>query len=258
MKWDAEIYDAVKAPQVDAGRELIALADVRAGDEILDLGCGTGKLTAELARLAARGTVVGIDPSEEMLDKAKEASAGVKNVRYVRAPAQAMNFTGAFDLVFSNSAMQWIKEQEDVVRRIHRSLKPGGRIAVQAPARNFCLEFSTYTAEAIARLGMERYYTSWTSPWRFPGKEEFETILSDAGFGSLKVFYRDYRLQFPDTSAVLAWWASAGLRPYLEPLPDDDQLRFKAAFAEQFEKNRTERGIEFGFRRIFAFAEKKA
>jgi trans-aconitate methyltransferase len=257
MKWDAEKYDAVKAPQVDAGRELVAMARVREDDAILDLGCGTGKLTVELARLTSKGHVVGIDPSREMLDKAKGASAGVRNVRYVQAPAQAMNFSGEFDLVFSNSALQWIKEQEDVMKHVYQSLKKGGRIAIQAPARNFCLEFATYTAETMDQLGLERYYTAWTSPWRFPGKEGFEALLSDIGFDSVKVFNRDYRLKFVDTSAVLAWWASAGLRPYLEPLSEDDQLRFQAVFAERFERNRTDQGIEFGFRRLFAFAEKE-
>jgi len=257
MKWDAGEYDAVKAPQVDAGRELVALAGVREDEAILDLGCGTGRLTVELARLTSKGHVVGIDPSREMLDKAKGTSTGVKNVRYVQAPAQSMNFTDEFDLVFSNSALQWIKEQEDVMKRVYYSLKPGGRIAFQAPARNFCLEFSIYTAETIELLGMEQHYAAWTSPWRFPGKEEFEALLSDTGFKSVKVFKRDYRLQFVDTSAVLAWWASAGLRPYLEPLPEADQLRFKEVFSERFERNRTDHGIAFGFRRLFAFAEKE-
>jgi trans-aconitate 2-methyltransferase len=257
MKWDAEKYDAVKAPQVDAGRELVSLARVREDEAILDLGCGTGMLTVELARLTSKGHVVGLDPSGEMLDKAKGASTGIKNVRYVQAPAQVMSFSGEFDLVFSNSAIQWIKEQEDVMKRVHDSLKPGGRIAIQAPARNFCLEFSMYTAETIEQLGLERYYTAWTSPWRFPGKEQFEALLSDTGFDAVKVFNRDYRLKFIDTSAVLAWWASAGLRPYLEPLPEDDQHRFKAVFAERFERNRADHGIEFGFRRLFAFGERR-
>jgi ubiquinone/menaquinone biosynthesis C-methylase UbiE len=77
MKWDAEKYDSVKAPQVDAGRELIEMANVCDTDSILDIGCGTGKLTIELARLASKGYIVGIDPSEEMLEKYKRTSKGV-------------------------------------------------------------------------------------------------------------------------------------------------------------------------------------
>ena len=55
MKWDAEKYDSTKAPQIDAGRELITMAQVRNTDSILDIGCGTGKLTVELANLASNG-----------------------------------------------------------------------------------------------------------------------------------------------------------------------------------------------------------
>lgn len=78
MRWDAEKYDTVKAPQVDAGRELIAEAGVKKTDSILDIGCGTGKLTAELAGLASEGSVTGIDPSGEMLDKAVDAWSPVR------------------------------------------------------------------------------------------------------------------------------------------------------------------------------------
>lgn len=53
MKWDAAQYDSVKAPQADAGKELVALAKVKDNDSVLDIGCGTGKLTLELSRLAS-------------------------------------------------------------------------------------------------------------------------------------------------------------------------------------------------------------
>jgi len=66
MRWDAEEYDAVrKPPQADAGRELISMAGVRVDDSVLDIGCGTGGLTMELARLAPKGSVTGIDSSRE-------------------------------------------------------------------------------------------------------------------------------------------------------------------------------------------------
>ncbi|MFZ3089813.1 MAG: methyltransferase domain-containing protein [Nitrospirota bacterium] len=95
MRWDAEKYDATKAPQIDAGKELIAMAKVRDADSILDIGCGTEKLTIELANLASKGFVVGIDPSKEMLEKVKTVSEEIKNISLVKIPAQLMDFTEA-------------------------------------------------------------------------------------------------------------------------------------------------------------------
>jgi len=257
MKWDAEKYDAVKAPQVDAGRELLGLAGPRENDSILDLGCGTGKLTVELARLALQGRVTGLDPSPEMLARAREASAGLGNLRLLELPAQTMEFDDEFDLVFSNSALQWIREQEDVTNRVCRSLRKGGRIAVQMPAKNFCTEFFDAVDGAVSTLGYERFFLGWQSPWRFLAKEEYEAMLAQAGFRSSRVYERDYRLVFNTTSEVVNWWSSAGLRPYLAALPETGQEHFKEAFAEGFERCRTDKGIEFNFRRLFAFARKE-
>lgn len=256
MKWDAEMYDSVKAPQVDAGRELIGMARVREDETILDIGCGTGKLTLELARLACKGSVTGIDPSQEMLDRARETSQSADNIRLGLMPAEAMDFKGRFDLAFSNSAMQWVKEQEKALDLTFRSLKAGGRIAFQLPASNFCTEFFDSIECAISSLGYERFYRGWRSPWYFPTKEEYEEMLAATGFRSVRVFYKEYGLLFDSLPDLVNWWSSAGLRPYLAALPENGQEHFKEAFAEGFEKNRTERGIEFTFRRIFAFAEK--
>jgi trans-aconitate 2-methyltransferase len=256
MKWDAEKYDSVKAPQVDAGRELITMAEVRITDSILDIGCGTGKLTLELARLASEGIVVGIDPSAEMLEKAKTVFSQVKNMSLIQATAQSMNFIGEFDLALSNSALQWIKEQQQVIELVYQALKQGGRIAFQLPSEDFCKEFFDYTRKAIAILGFERFFMNWEPPWHLPTKEEYMKLLRDTGFDNINVFCRNYRIVFENINGVLDWWASAGLRPFLEPLSEKEKEYFKYAFAMSFENNRTEKGIEFDFRRLFAFAEK--
>lgn len=258
MKWDAEKYDSVKAPQVDAGRELIAMAQVRENDSILDIGCGTGKLTLELARLAPGGAVTGIDPSREMLDKAREVAGTAANVRLDLVPAESMDFESEFDLAFSNSALQWVKEQKKALALTFRSLKKGGRIAFQLPSRDFCKEFFHSVEHAVSSLGYERFYQGWQSPWYFPAKEEYETWLVEAGFQNIRAYYKDYHLSFRAIPEVVNWWSSAGLRPYLAALPEPGQQHFKEAFSEGFEQCRTETGIEFGFRRLFAFGNKQS
>ncbi len=256
MKWDAEKYDSVKAPQVDAGKELITMSGIRETDSVLDIGCGTGKLTVELARLAAKGTVVGIDPSEDMLQKAVAVSSGIENVRFVRTGAQTIGFVDTFDFAFSNSALQWVKEQKEAIGRTYRALKRGGRIAFQLPARDFCAEFFNYSSNAITLLGYERFFLNWRAPWFLPTKEQYDGLLGQAGFRNVRVFYRDYRITFSCIGDILDWWSSAGLRPYLAVLPEKEREHFKYAVGMQYEQNRTERGIEFNFRRLFASAVK--
>ena len=257
MRWDAERYDSTRAPQIDAGKELIAMAQVRNTDSILDIGCGTGKLTLELARLAHKGKVVGIDPSVEMLEKAREHALSSGNIALINIPAQRIDFREEFDLVYSNSALQWIKEQEDVAVLLYRALKKGGRIAVQLPAKDFCWEFFDYIENAITLLGYKKFFVEWEMPWYFPTKEAYISLLKGLGFSKIEVLYKDYRLVFESISEVLNWWSSAGIRPYLALLPGREQEYFKYAFAMSFENNRTRGGIEFGFRRLFAFAEKR-
>ncbi|KAF0144222.1 MAG: hypothetical protein FD156_2038 [Nitrospirae bacterium] len=256
MRWDAEKYDSAKSPQTDAGRELIEMASVKAGDSILDIGCGTGRLTCELARLAHKGTVVGIDPSQEMFNKARKATSSTDNITLLNITAQEMKFKNDFDVVYSNSAFQWIKEQGDVIALSYKALRKNGRIAVQLPAKDFCWAMMDNIRSAISALGLESKYKKMESPWRFPLKEEMEGFLKDAGFGKVDTFYKEYVLLFESINDVLDWGVSAGLRPFLAPLNENKQERFKYAFAMEFENYRTEKGIEFGFRRLFAFGEK--
>jgi trans-aconitate 2-methyltransferase len=257
MKWDAEVYDSVKSPQTDAGAELIALAGVQADDATLDIGCGTGRLTLELARLAHSGKVVGIDPSAEMLNRAGEVSSAVDTICLMNICAQQMDFTNEFDLIYSNSALQWIKEQEDVIARSYKALKSGGRIALQLPARDFCWAMMENIYSVISALRLDSVYKKMEFPWRFPVKNEMEGFLRDAGFANIKTFYKEYTIVFDSVNDVLDWGVSAGLRPFLAPLSVKKQDWFKYAFAMGFESYRAEKGIEFGFKRLFAFGEKE-
>jgi trans-aconitate 2-methyltransferase len=256
MRWDAEKYDSTHGPQIDAGRKLIEMAKVKAGDSILDIGCGTGRLTCELAKLAHKGKVVGIDPSPEMVNKARETVTSFGNISLMQIPAQKMDFMSEFDIVYSNSALQWIKEQEDIIARSYRALKPNGRIAVQMPAKDFCWAMTENIQSAISALGLESIFNKMGSPWRFSLKEEMEGFFNDAGFLNIRAYYKEDRFFFESINDVLEWGVSAGLRPFLAPLNEKKQERFKYAFAMGFENYRTEKGIEFPFRRLFVFGEK--
>ncbi len=254
MRWDARLYESTMGPQKTVGYTLADEAGIGPADEVLDIGCGTGEITLHIAGRAGR--VIGIDPSAEMIGRAglKEAP----NLSFVRTAVQEMGFDQEFDVIYSNSALQWVKQPREAARRMHMALRPGGRIALQFPASEFCPTFLRYTGEAIRELGYEGRFEGFEPPWYFPDTEEYRTVLSDAGFSALDVARRDYVYWFPNTGSVIAWWESAGLRPYLARLTEWEAEYFKYAVAMRYEDNRTVRGIEFGFSRLFAFGRKGA
>jgi len=256
MKWDAHGYDRSSGPQSDAGDELMRMASVRPGDHILDLGCGTGSLTLRLAALASEGRVVGIDPSEEMLDRARGKAREAAHVSFVQISAEDMEFPEEFDLVFSNSALQWVIRQEDALSRMFHALRPGGRIALQLPARDFFPEFRRNVEEAAETLGLSHYYDGRGWPWYQPSREEYRDALMRCGFRDVAVDYRRYRQVFPSPGDVLQWLEPSGLVPFLEPLPAKEREYFKYAFAMGFERERTSQGIGLTLTRLFALAEK--
>jgi trans-aconitate methyltransferase len=243
MRWDAEKYDRVNVQQFESGRELIALAHVKETDSILDLGCGTGKLAAEMARLASRGSVTGIDSSIDMIKRARERCNGLSNVTLEHISAQAMSYTGKFDLVFSNLALQWINDIHRVSGLIYQSLKRGGKIAFQLPASNFSPEFFDCISRSIRDLEYEMIFRDWRPPWYLPTENDYLEFLFITGFENIRVFTKKYRLMFESTDNVVDWW-SLGLK------------RFQYAFAMNSEQCRSNGVIEFGMHRLFAFGEK--
>jgi trans-aconitate 2-methyltransferase len=253
MEWK---YYSVKAPQVDAGRELIQMADIKPWEKVLDIGCGTGTLTASIAEILKQGTVIGIDPSRKRLAQARGQAKGRPNMVLLQMRAELMDFDEQFDLAFSNSALQWIKEQEKVLSLVHSALKRGGRIAFQMPTKHFCPSFYEYVFGSIKRLSLEHFFWGWEPPWFLPEKEEYDYLLRGAGFRKTEVFYREYRLSFRSAKEILDWWASAGLRPFLDKLPQKERDSFEYSIAMGFEDTRTEKGLEFDFKRLFAFGLK--
>jgi trans-aconitate methyltransferase len=256
MRWDAKMYAEASSPQAEAAGDLLKLASVGRAEDVLDIGCGTGALTAELARLAPEGGVTGIDPSEEMIDAAKKAAGGLSNVRLMRVSAEEMAFDSEFDLAFSNSAMQWVKAQRAALERVMSALRPGGRLAFQFPSGEFCSEFHENIESAVRTLGLGKYFEGWEPPWYLPDARQYAALLDGAGFTDVDVTIRQYRLVFASSSDALRWWASAGLRPFMEPLPEAERGRFLYAFSMGLEEYRRGRVMEFGFTRLFALARK--
>jgi trans-aconitate methyltransferase len=152
------------------GASLLQLLAPQPGERILDIGCGTGQLTAEIARSGAQ--VTGLDGSQEMLSGARKNYPGIE---FVSGDAAAFHFPAPFDAVFSNAVLHWVKNAEGAAASIARALRPGGRFVAEFGGQG---NIATVQAALRAVLGP---VADEQSPWFYPSIGEYATILERHG-----------------------------------------------------------------------------
>lgn len=170
--WNAETYRRDGAFVAKLGEPLVDLLAVVAGERVLDLGCGDGTLTVALRDRGAR--VLGLDASEAMV-----AAARSRGLEVVCSTAEAMDFDMAFDAVFSNAALHWMRDADAVASGIYRALRPGGRLVAEFGGEGNVASVRQALANAYARrpeLG------AFEDPWYFPSIPDYRAVLEGVGF----------------------------------------------------------------------------
>src|SRR5207253_4760706 len=135
-EWNATEYCRRSSLQEAMAQEVLALLDLRGSERILDVGCGDGKITAEIASRAPRGSVIGVDPSRDMISFAQShfGPATRPNLRFEVADARCLPLQDEFDLVVSFNALHWISEQDAALSSIHSALIAGGKAQIRLVA----------------------------------------------------------------------------------------------------------------------------
>ena len=128
-EWNAAEYSRRSSLQEAMAQEVLALLDLNGSERILDVGCGDGKITAQIASRASKGSVVGVDPSRDMISFARShfGPATLPNLRFEVADARRLPFKNEFDLVVSFNALHWIPEQQTALSSIRSALVSGGQ-----------------------------------------------------------------------------------------------------------------------------------
>ena len=170
--WDAADYARVGAFVAELGGAALDLLDPKAGERILDVGCGEGTLTRKIAERGA--TVLGVDNSSEMI-----AAARANGVDAVQLAAEDMQFFAEFDAAFSNATLHWVLHKDQAARAIFRALKPTGRFAGELGGEGNIARLR----EALDTELLIRGYVPPTesSNW-YPSPEEFASVYEAAGF----------------------------------------------------------------------------
>jgi trans-aconitate methyltransferase len=206
--WNAKLYDQKHGFVAEYGQSLLELLAIELEETILDLGCGTGHLTAKIAEKGAR--VRGIDSSVEMIATARQ---NYPHLRFEVASAIDFAVDEPLDAVFSNAVLHWILEADLVIDRVYRALKPKGRFVAEFGGKGNVGAIVS-TVQAILQ---ERGY-ALPFPWYFPSIGEYASRLEAKGFDVTHAILFDRPTPLGNGSVGLANWLQMFANGWLSPL----------------------------------------
>jgi SAM-dependent methyltransferase len=191
--WSAETYARHARFVSDLAGPVLEWLAPQAGERVLDLGCGDGVLTAELAR---RGiSVLGIDISESLLKAAAERGVETRHM-----DGQNLPFDGEFDAVFSNAALHWMSNASAVIEGVFRALKPGGRFVAEFGGHGNVAAVTTAMRATALRRGGD---AALAGPWFFPSVAVYREMLEERGFRVVRLGL--FPRPTPLATGMIAW-----------------------------------------------------
>jgi trans-aconitate methyltransferase len=202
---------------------------------VLDLGCGEGKVTAEIAARLPSSSVLSLDLSRDMIAFARTHLPPERypNLRLIEGDMLDLSFDGEFDAVFSNAALHWVTDHGRVFSGIARALRPGGRVFLQMGGKG---NAAPVLALADTMLEEERWKDLFDGPlprYAFYGPEEERRHLVAAGLAPVRVELIDKDMAFGSLDD-LAGWIRTTWHLYLEPLPEGARPAFVAELANRY------------------------
>jgi trans-aconitate methyltransferase len=229
--WNAETYHRVSEPQFEWGLRVLNRLALHGDERVLDVGCGTGRLTRQLRERVPDGRVVGVDRSAAMLVQAASHLAGA-GVPLVRADAAALPFVDGFDVIFSTATFHWVLDHEKLFGSLFTTLRPGGFLHAQCGGGPNLARLRTRAARLI-RLGpFQEHFAGWREPWQYTDAPSAEKRLRQAGFREGLASLEAAPVRFPSAEEFREFVDNVCLHPYLNRLPRDLRGRFSDLLVE--------------------------
>ena len=222
QSWDPERYARNARFVADLGAPLVELLAPRAGEHILDLGCGDGALSVEL--MAAGAAVVGIDSGADMV-----AAARALGVDARIGDGQALTFDAAFDAVFSNAALHWMRDADAVIAGVKRALKPGGRFVAEFGGAGNVANVRRALVAALERRGIDGRARS---PWYFPTPKAYRERLEAHGFTVASIALIPRPTPLPGD---IRDWLETFCESFLDAVPTAERAALKDQVADALE-----------------------
>ena len=234
-KWDAQEYEKHSQGQQKWAIELIEKISLKGTENVLDLGCGDGKVTAEISKIVSKGSIIGVDNSAAMIKLAtdRHSAAIYPNMSFEEMDAGNLKFKDRFDLIFSNAVLHWVKDQKPVIKGMFKSLKQGGRVLLQMGGKGNAAEIVEVLSELQTEKKWHTYFNGFDFPFYFPGTNEYESLLLDCGFTLNRIELIPKKMDHAGITALKGWIRTTWL-PYTERVPEEKRERFIDIVSKKF------------------------
>ncbi|HMB23521.1 MAG: methyltransferase domain-containing protein [Chloroflexota bacterium] len=252
MPWDPTQYHKFQAQRSAPFYDLLALVEKRHHLKVVDLGCGTGELTRQLADTLPESTVTGLDFSSQMLDAARAAAFAGAGLHFEQGDQAQL--AGEWDLIFSNAALQWSENHAELIPRLYRSLATGGQIAVQVPSNHNHVSHQLYRETA----GEEPFRSILNGFQRYApvlSIDDYARLLFECGAEDILVFEKIYPHILENSDAVVEWISGTALVPYFERLGEHKE-QFVDALRTKMRQALPDQPVFYPFRRTLFSARK--
>jgi trans-aconitate methyltransferase len=234
-KWNAADYAANSVVQQTWARELISGLKLRGDEHILDVGCGDGKVTAEIANAVPRGSIIGVDASPQMISFAQNNFPARKfsNLEFHVMDARKIKFNRQFGLIFSNAALHWVDDHQAVLRGMAAVLKPGGRLIVSCGGKGNAQDVFVALRPELRLKRWRAFFRRMPKPYFFYSPADYERWLPKFGFkiDALKLAPKD--ATYAGVEGFAAWLRTTWL-PYVQRVPENLREQFIAAVTQRY------------------------
>ena len=237
-KWNAADYAKSSSCQQQWAREVIGKLELKGDETLLDIGCGDGKVTAEIAVCLPMGSVLGVDSSAEMLALAQSqySADAFPNLCFQQQDARSLPFRGEFDVVFSNATLHWVLGHAPVLRGISASLERGGKTLLQMGGRGNAADVVAVVERVIASQEWRGYFQGFGFPYGFYGPEEYQEWLREAGLQVRRVELIPKDAAHQGRAGFEGWFRTTWL-PYTQRLPEEKRDAFIAEVVARYLEN---------------------
>jgi trans-aconitate methyltransferase len=234
-EWNAADYAANSAMQQTWARELIAQLQLRGDEHVLDVGCGDGKVSAEIARIVLRGSVTGVDASAPMIEFARQTflRGKVPNLEFQVMDARQVRFAQKFDIVFSNAALHWVDDHRAFLRGAASVLRPGGRLVVSCGGRGNAHDVFVVLRPEMRLKRWREFFRKLEKPYFFYSPADYEKWLLRFGFKSRGVRLSSKDAVYDGRDGFAAWLRTTWL-PYTQRVPENLREEFIAAVTDRY------------------------